>query len=76
MFFAERDEIIVITADRAGGLADAMKFQRLQSLWITREELRLHFLCDRKFAFEALLFLLFPEQTLEGFRHGIERSLE
>ena len=53
-----------------------MEFQRIQSLRIAGKELRLHLGADGQFVFETLLFLLFLEQTLQGFGHGVKRCLQ
>src|SRR6185312_8198862 len=75
-FVSQSDEIVVITAYCARGLADAVQFERVKPLGIAWEELRLHFLRDGEFAFEALLFLLLLQQPLQRFRHGVERGFK
>src|SRR6516164_7156543 len=69
----ESKKIVIIAADRAGGTAEAVHFERFQLRDLAGEQLRLHFLRDDELVFQALLFFLLEDELLERSGHGIER---
>ena len=66
------EKIIVVAADCARRTAEPVHFERLKLRDQLGIELRLHFLRDGQFAFQALLFLLFLHQFLDRCGHRVE----
>ena len=72
----ERNEVVVVSTDRARRDADPMNFKRGQVRHFAREEQLLHLVGDAELVLQPLLLFLLVDQFGQRSGHGVERPFE
>src|SRR5437016_1163129 len=68
----ELNEVVVVSADGARGLADGFDFDPRDGWQGAGKKLVLYFACDRNLIFQPLPLVFYLDELADGGSHGVE----